>query len=69
MTKKYPFFNGFFIFNVLKLINSRATNLYDEEEVLQAKLYELDKFNVLVCENDKKIIGNKDFDLTIDLCK
>ena len=23
MTKKYPFFNGFFIFNVLKLINSR----------------------------------------------
>lgn len=24
MTKKYPFFNGFFIFNVLKLINSRA---------------------------------------------
>ena len=46
-----------------------ATNLYDEEEVLQAKLYELDKFNVLVCENDKKIIGNKDFDLTIDLCK
>ena len=25
MTKKYPFFNGFFIFNVLKLINSRET--------------------------------------------
>ena len=24
MTKKYPFFNGFFIFNVLKLINSRV---------------------------------------------
>lgn len=47
---------------------SSATNLYDEEEVLQAKLYNLDIFNVLVCQNDKKIIGNKEFDLTIDLC-
>ena len=44
------------------------TNLYDEEEVLQAKAYELDKFNVLVCENDKKIISNKNFDLDITLC-
>ena len=48
--------------------NTSATNLYDEEEVLQAKLYELEKFNVLVCENDKKIIGNKDFELNINLC-
>ena len=32
MTKKYPFFNGFFIFNVLKLINSRGYvyNFYRE---------------------------------------
>lgn len=48
--------------------DASATNLYDEEEVLQAKAYELEKFNVLVCENDRKIIGNKSFDLTIDLC-
>lgn len=45
-----------------------ATNLYDEEEVLVAKTYELEKFNVLVCENDKKIFANKDYKLGIDLC-
>ena len=48
--------------------DTSATNLYDEEEVLQAKAYELDKFNILVCENDKKIIANKNFDLDITLC-
>ena len=38
MTKKYPFFNGFFIFNVLKLINSRevVSKVFDE----LAKKYE-----------------------------
>ena len=48
--------------------NISARNIYDDEEVLQARTYELEKFNVMVCKNDKKIIANKDFDLTIDLC-
>ena len=48
--------------------DTSATNMYDDEETLQAKFYELEKFNVMVCENDKKIIANKSFDLTIDLC-
>lgn len=48
--------------------NTSATNMYDEEEVLVAKSYELEKFNVLVCENDKTIFANKDYKLGIDLC-
>ena len=48
--------------------NISATNLYDEEEVLVAKSYELEKFNALVCENDKKIFANKKMDLNIELC-
>ena len=48
--------------------DTSATNLYNEEETLIAKSYELEKFNVLVCENDKKIIANKNFELNINLC-
>ena len=48
--------------------DASATNLYDAESVLTAKAYELEKFNVLVCENDKKIIANKDLSLGIELC-
>lgn len=48
--------------------DTSATNLYNEEEALIAKSYELEKFNVLVCENDKKIIANKNFELNINLC-
>lgn len=48
--------------------NTSGTNLYAEDEVLVAKSYELEKFNLLVCENDKKVIANKSYDLDIDLC-
>lgn len=48
--------------------DASAINYYDDEEKLVAKSYELEKFNVLVCENDKKILANKDFELSIDLC-
>ena len=48
--------------------NASGVNLYDTEEKLIAKQYELEKFNVLVCENSKKIIANKNFALDIALC-
>ena len=56
-------------FNLDTIIgNVSGTNMYDEEEILQAKVYELEKFNVMVCENDKKIIANQNFDLSFNLC-
>ena len=48
--------------------NYSATNFYDESRNLVAKGYELEKFNVLVCENDRKIIANKNFELNSNLC-
>ena len=48
--------------------NVAAENLKNENEELVAKKYELEYYNLLVCENSKKIIANKDFDLDIDLC-
>ncbi len=50
------------------IADASATNYYDEDEVLVAKSYELEKFNVLVCENDNKILANKNFKLNADLC-
>ena len=43
LTKKYPFFNGFFIFNVLKLINSRVKGkkvLIVDDNILNIKVLE-----------------------------
>ena len=51
MTKKYPFFNGFFIFNVLKLINSRDENLIPPE-----MLDEIEAGKDIYIENNKDFI-------------
>ena len=42
--------------------------LRDEDNNIIAKKYELNDFNVLVCENDKNILANKSFELNKDLC-
>ena len=49
--------------------DTSAINLNDENENLIAKKYELDNYNLLVCENSKKIIANKDFELNTELCE
>ena len=46
-----------------------AYNIYNADNVLVAKSYELEKFNVLVCENTKKILANKNLALNSNLCE
>lgn len=48
--------------------NVSGTNMYDETNTLVAKAYDLPDFNALVCENGKKILANKNFELGINLC-
>ena len=38
----------------------------DEEEV--AKVYNLEKFNVIECSNNKKIVANKNNKIPSDVC-
>ena len=52
--------------DIIKGIN--AYNIYDAEDKLAAKTYELEKFNVLVCQNDKKIFANKNIPLNSGVC-
>lgn len=53
--------------DILKNANSEEI-LRNEEGEIVANKYTLEKFNVLVCNNDKKIIANKDYNLSIELC-
>lgn len=53
--------------DILKNANSEEI-LRNEEGEIVANKYTLEKFNVLVCNNDKKIIANKDYNLSVDLC-
>ena len=39
----------------------------DEEEV--AKVYNLEKFNVIECSNNKKIVANKNNKVNSDICE
>ena len=48
--------------------DNSASILRDEESIVVAKKYDLEKFNLLVCESGKKIFANKDFNLSVDLC-
>ena len=46
------------------------SELKDDEETVKAKKYELEKFNILTCEkNDKVIFANKKSKLNIDMCE
>ena len=42
--------------------------LRDSENIIVAKKYELDDFNIMVCENDKTIFANKNYELNANLC-
>ena len=39
----------------------------DDEEV--AKVYNLDRFNVIECSNNKKIVANKNNKINSDICE
>lgn len=49
--------------------NSNAIIYNDEEKVKIATGYELEKFNVLICETNKIIFINKNYNIDINLCK
>jgi len=53
--------------DILKDIEKK--DLKDEEEIIKGYLYELNKFNCLVCENKRVIFGNRKIELNIDLCE
>ena len=42
--------------------------LRNSENIIVAKKYELDDFNIMVCENDKTIFANKNYELNANLC-
>ena len=53
-----------------KIIENNNAIIYnDEEKVKIATGYELEKYNVLVCETSKIIFVNKSYEIDIDLCK
>ncbi len=43
--------------------------LNDENNIKVATKYELEKFNILICESDKIIFGNKNYNMDTSLCK
>lgn len=48
--------------------NSGGEILRDEENNIIARNYNFDDFDILVCENDKYIFTNNEFDKNINLC-
>lgn len=58
--------NRFSIDSLIK--NTPFEIIKDEEEKESGKVYRLDKFNILVCNNDKTIIANKEKELNNDVC-
>ena len=50
------------------LINKESKELLDQEEKEYGRIYELDKFNVLKCNNDKTILMNQKSKVNNDLC-
>ena len=55
--------------NIGDIINNIGGEiLRDSENIIVAKKYELDDFNIMVCENDKTIFANKNYELNANLC-
>ena len=44
------------------------TSFKDEEEIELARLYKLEKFNILKCQNDKIIVVSKNVNADADIC-
>ncbi len=54
---------------IASLINNKEyTEVYSNEENLIGKIYEMDKFKILKCENSKIIITNEEWKLNYELC-
>ena len=50
-----------------KCTGIKKCKIIDEEEV--AKVYNLEKFNVIECSNNKKIVANKNNKVNSDICE
>ncbi|MEG1288068.1 MAG: hypothetical protein RSD29_01785 [Bacilli bacterium] len=50
------------------LKDKESEELKNEDKVLIAKKYNIDKFNLLVCTNNKTIFSNNKYSLPIELC-